>query len=70
MRIGGGKQHGQLALFSNIIDEAPTLSEIRRADTEAGGSQIPIAPRQQSSAQQMAIIQVSAVSFVVHLFYT
>jgi hypothetical protein len=49
MRIGG-KQHGRLALFGNVIDEALTLSEIRRADAEAGGSQIPIAPRQQSSA--------------------
>ena len=70
MRIGGGKQHGRLALFGNVIDEAPTLSEIRRADAEAGGSQIPIAPRQQSSAQQMATLQVSAVSFVVHSFHT
>jgi hypothetical protein len=51
MGIGGGKQHGRLALFGNVIDEAPTLSEIRRVDAEAGGSQIPIAPRQQSSAQ-------------------
>jgi hypothetical protein len=56
MRIGGGKQHGRLALFDNVIDEAPTLSEIRRADAKAGGLQIPIAPWQQSSAQQMATL--------------
>ena len=61
MRMGGGKQHSRYALANSAIDEAPTLTEIRRADAEAGGSQIPIAPRQQSGAQVMAALQVSAV---------
>lgn len=54
MRIGGGKQHGR----------------IRREDRQSGGgSQIPIAPRQHSSAQMMTTLQVSGVSFVVHSFH-
>jgi hypothetical protein len=69
MRMGGGKQHRRYALANSAIDEAPTLSEIRRADAETGGSKIPIAPRQQSSVQMMAALQVSAVSFVVHSFH-
>jgi hypothetical protein len=56
MMMGEGKQHGRYALANSAIDEAPTLSEIRRADTETGGSEIPIAPRQQSSAQMMAAL--------------
>jgi hypothetical protein len=69
MRMGGGKQHGRYALANSAIDEASTLSEIQRADAKTGGSKIPIAPRQQSSMQMMATLQVSAVSFIIHSFH-
>lgn len=72
MRIGGGKQHGRYFMANSVIDPSSvqTLSQIRREDRQSGGgSQIPIAPRQHSSAQMMTALQVSGVSFVVHSFH-
>ena len=72
MRIGGGKQHGRYVMANSVIDPSSvqTLSQIRKEDRQrGGGSQIPIAPRQQSSAQMMTTLQVSGVSFVVHSFH-
>jgi hypothetical protein len=70
MRLGGGKQHGRYWMANSAIDSSsvPRLSEIRARSTSS--SDIPIAPRQQSSAQIMAALQVSTVLFVVHWFYT
>jgi hypothetical protein len=71
MRLGGGKQHGQYWMANSAIDpsSAPTLREIRRGRSSSS-SDIPIAPRQPSSAQMYSQFQVSAVSFVVHSFHT
>jgi hypothetical protein len=70
MRLGGGKQHGRYWMANSAIESSsvPRLSEIRARSTSS--SDIPIAPRQQSSAQMMAALQVSTVLFVVHWFYT
>jgi hypothetical protein len=52
VRLGGGKQHGQYWMPNSAIDpsSAPTLREIRRGGSSSS-SNIPIAPRQPSSAQ-------------------
>ena len=71
MRLGPGKQHGSYMMANSAIDpsSAPTLREIRRGGSSSS-SDIPIAPRQPSSAQMFSQFQVSAVSFVVHSFHT
>jgi hypothetical protein len=72
MRLGSGKQHGRYFMANSVIDPSsvPTLSQIRREDRQrGGGSQIPIAPRQQSTAHMVTTLQVSGVSFVVQSFH-
>lgn len=72
MRLGAGKPHGAYWMANSAIDPSsvPTLREIRRGGSTGSSSDIPIAPRQPSSAQMMSQFQVSTVSFVVHLFHT
>ena len=72
MRLGGGKQHGRFYMAHSAIDPSsvPTLTQIRKEDQRRGGTpRVPIAPREQSSAQQIAGLQVSGVSFVVRPFH-
>ena len=72
MRLGGGKQHGRFYMAHSAIDPSsvPTLTQIRKEDQRRGGApRVPIAPREQSSAQQIAGLQVSGVSFVVRPFH-
>ena len=68
MRLGGGKQHGRYWMANSAIDSSSVhrLSEIRSRSTTS--SDIPIAPRHQSSTQMMQAFQVITVSFVVHWF--
>jgi hypothetical protein len=51
VRLGGGKQHDQYWMANSAIDpsSAPTLREIQRGGSSSF-SDIPIAPRQPSSA--------------------
>ena len=69
MRLGGGKQHGRYWMASNMVDSTsvPNLAQIRAQSTS---SSVPIRPRQASTLQQMAALQVSSISFAVHYFYT
>jgi len=69
MRLGGGKQHGRYWMASNMVDSTsvPNLVQIRAQSTS---SSVPIRPRQASTLQQMAALQVSSISFAVHYFYT
>ena len=72
MRLGGGKQHRRFYMAHSAIDPSsvPTLTQIRKEDQRRGGApRVPIAPREQSSAQQIAGLQVSGVSFVVRPFH-
>jgi hypothetical protein len=52
MRVGGGKQHDRYFIANSAIEPSSvqTLSQIRRGDSERGGSQIPIASRSPSSS--------------------
>jgi hypothetical protein len=67
MRLGGGKQHGRYWMANSAISSSSVdnLATIRSRSTS---SSVPIRPRQQSSAQMVAVFQVTSLSFVVHCF--
>ena len=60
MRLGGGKQHGRYFMADSAIEPGsvppPPLAEIRASSTS---SSVPIRPRQATTQQQMAALQVS-----------
>lgn len=66
MRLGPGKQHGRYCMGNSTIDTAstPTLAQIRARSTSSSPA---IRPRSQP---QVAALQVSYVSSVVHSYFT
>jgi hypothetical protein len=66
MRTGGGKQHGRYMIAHSAINPAtvPTLREVRQGSSST--SDVPIRPRQPSSVQQIAAMQVTTALSIVH----
>jgi len=66
MRMGGGKQHGRYMIAHSAINPAtvPTLREVRQGSSST--SDVPIRPRQPSSVQQIAAMQVTTALSIVH----